>query len=655
MSSFLELADPSKSWWALLAIPVIVLFILKVRLRRRPISTLLFWDQLLEEQPPRAWWRRLRNLVALLCQLAFLALLVAALVDPLWSWQRRDARQVVYVVDNSSSMSAVEDGGQARLDSALQSAHLMVDSLRQHDTAAVVTAGGAPRVVIGATGDVRILHDAIDQIEAADQPTRLADAVELARRLVADDEQREVIVLTDGADDATAELDTAEDVTLYGFADETPNVGITAFQVRRSFADATSFQVLVEVTNFGDETSECRLEIDLDGSLVDVVPLTLEPDQPWRRTLDHTATEGGTLTARLDVQDALSADNQAIAVLPRREPIPVLLVTPGSLFLRSVFESIPGVELSTSEQLPEAIPDQTIVVIHKMKVDQVPTGRNCVIVDPVADSDLWKLGEPIAQPIVTEQEADSPLMAHIRLQNTLLNGARQLQFNSEEVEPLLQDPDESAFYARIPRPGGDALVLTVNLDDGDLPLRIAFPVMIKNAIESFLGDKGELRPSIAAGQSTTIDLGSQAAPSAASAELADSDAAEVVENDSSTPATDWVLRSPDGTISPASVVDRQLQIGPFAQTGLWRVGPSSVLNPAEGEQEDDDSENADVISIAVNQANPAESDLRPRASLAAPPQKSIVWGGYSLWFYLSLLATVGITVEWFLYQRRIIG
>jgi hypothetical protein len=652
MNSFLELADPSKSWWALLAIPVIIMFILKVRLRRREISTLLFWDQLLQDQPPRAWWRRLRNLVALLLQLAFLALLVGALVDPLWSWQRRGARQIVYVIDNSSSMSATDDGAATRLQRAVKSAHRMVGSLRQHDTAAIVTAGGAPRVAVGATGDVRILREAIDEIEAADQPTRLADAVELARRLIADDEKREVIVLTDGADDATAELADAADVTLYGFAGETPNVGITAFQVRRSFADATSFQVLVEVTNFGDETTECRLEIDLDGSLVDVVPLTLEPSEPWRRTLDHTATGGGTLTATLDVDDALAADDQAIAVLPRRDPIPVLLVSPGSLFLRSVFTSIPGVELSIAEQLPDEIPRQTIVVIHKTKIDAIPADRNCVIVDPVADSDLWKLGEPIAQPIVTDQAADSPLMAHIRLQNVILGGARQLEFSSE-VEPLLEDPDESAMYARIPRSGGDVLVLTVNLDDGDLPLRIAFPVMIKNAIESFLGDKGELRPSIAAGQSTTIDLGSQSSLTAnGAADMADESAEATDENE---PSSEWVLRSPDGKISQASVVDRQLQVGPFEQIGLWQVGPASVMSPPTSEDADRSAVEAEVISIAVNQANPAESDLRPRASLPPPPQPSIVWGGYSLWFYLSLLATVGITVEWFLYQRRIIG
>jgi hypothetical protein len=617
-----------------LAIPIIVMFILRVRLRRRQVATLLFWNQLFEEQPPRAWWRRLRNLVALLFQLAFLGLLVGALVDPLWSWQRRRARQIVYVVDNSSSMSAANEGEVVtRIERARQSARRMIASLRQHDSAAIVTAGGMPRVAIGMTNDSRILHEAIDSIEAADGPTRLADAAELARRLVADDQRREIIVLTDGADDAAEELAKNSEVTVYGYGKETSNIAITTFQVRRSVADANSFQVLVEVTNFGDQTAECRLELELEGNVVDVVPLALEPGEPWRRTLDHSSADGGRLAAKLDITDALPTDNQAIAVLPRRDPIPVLLITPGSLFLKSVFESIPNVQLSITDQVPSEIPPQTIAVIHKTKLETIPADHPCIVVDPISSSDGWTLGETLPEPIVAKQAVDSPLMAHIRLQNVILAGAKELEFTSD-VEPLLQGPTDSAMYARLRRSGGDVFVLSVDLDDGDLPLRIAFPVMIKNAIESLLGDKGELRPSIATGHTTTIDLG----------------ASSLVAADDAEALAEIVLRSPDGKMDSLTASDGQIHIGPFDRAGLWLLGPRSALAESSPDVTGDR-----IVPIAVNLANPAESDLRPRAELMAPPHVSIAWGGHSMWFYLSLLAIVGVSVEWFLYQRRMIG
>ena len=65
---------------AALAVPIVVFYILKIRLRRVPVSTLMFWQQIFEEKKPRSIWQRLRHLLSLLLQLAFLLLLILSLV-----------------------------------------------------------------------------------------------------------------------------------------------------------------------------------------------------------------------------------------------------------------------------------------------------------------------------------------------------------------------------------------------------------------------------------------------------------------------------------------------------------------------------------------------------------------------------------------------
>jgi len=402
------------------------------------------------------------------------------------------------------------------------------------------------------------------------------------------------------------------------------------------------------------------LELDLEGNVVDVIPLSIEPDDSWRRTLDHTSAEGGRLTARLDASDALATDNRAVAVLPQREPIPVVLVSPGSLFLNRVFRSIPNLDLTALTEMPETIPAGTILVVHRTPLENVPRGRGVVVIDPVTTSDLWTLGEPLSQPLVAEQSTDSPLLAHTRLRNVLLPGARRLEFR-RDAEVLLRDPTDAPIYARLGRSGGDVLVLTANLQEGDLPLRIAFPVIMKNAIESLIGDKGALRPSIATGQVTTIDRpwrksaktqrplespGDDPSPekeplpeeSAGDARLADTSA--------------WSLRSPSGSVEAvtAGACGAPIEVGPLDQVGVWWLGPRQLLSTGSPDPSDDR-----LIPISVNLANPAESDLRPRLELPGPPAASVAWGGYSPWFYLSLAALVGVTLEWFLYQRRVIG
>ena len=55
------------------------------------------------------------------------------------------------------------------------------------------------------------------------------------------------------------------------------------------------------------------------------------------------------LHARLSGKDSLAADDYAVALLPRRQTRRVILVTPGNLYLQSVFTSIPLVDPETLE------------------------------------------------------------------------------------------------------------------------------------------------------------------------------------------------------------------------------------------------------------------------------------------------------------------
>src|SRR5262245_854570 len=104
----MNLANPTALLWASLAVPVVILYILKIRLRRVPVSTNLFWRQIFEEKQPRSIWQHLRHLLSLLLQIIFLCLLVFALAEPFFRWEVQEARRLVVVVDNSASMNAAD-------------------------------------------------------------------------------------------------------------------------------------------------------------------------------------------------------------------------------------------------------------------------------------------------------------------------------------------------------------------------------------------------------------------------------------------------------------------------------------------------------------------------------------------------------------------
>ena len=56
--------------WAALAVPIVVFYILKIRLRQVPVSTTIFWQQIYDEKRPRSLWQILRHLISLLMQIS---------------------------------------------------------------------------------------------------------------------------------------------------------------------------------------------------------------------------------------------------------------------------------------------------------------------------------------------------------------------------------------------------------------------------------------------------------------------------------------------------------------------------------------------------------------------------------------------------------
>src|SRR5205814_6548058 len=200
------------------------------------------------------------------------------------------SRRLILVVDNSASMRAI-DVSPTRLDVAKQIGRQVVSGLRFRDEMAIIAAGVQPQVVCGLTGHERTLQTALASIQPTDGPTQVVAAIELGKRLLADSKQGRVIVLSDGCFPESEKLADDKLVELRTVGTRAANVGITNFQVRRSLLDPIGYEILTEVTNASDEPVECRLDIELNGLPVDVIPLSLTPGQSWSKAIEKTSVD----------------------------------------------------------------------------------------------------------------------------------------------------------------------------------------------------------------------------------------------------------------------------------------------------------------------------------------------------------------------------
>ena len=88
---------------SLLAGPIILLYMLRLRRQEMQVSSTLLWQKLLRDREANAPWQRLRRNLLLILQLLILAFLVLALARPFWPVATVVSGNVVLLLDASAS------------------------------------------------------------------------------------------------------------------------------------------------------------------------------------------------------------------------------------------------------------------------------------------------------------------------------------------------------------------------------------------------------------------------------------------------------------------------------------------------------------------------------------------------------------------------
>ena len=621
-------ANPTAFWGLLLGIPIILFYFLKVRMRRVPVSTVMFWEQVFEEKNPRSLWKRLRHVSSLIFQLVTLLMCVLALSDPRSANDADQQRRVVAVVDNSASMQVIENG-KTRLQIAKERLAKTIQALRSRDEMAIVSVNSQARVECGLTSQSRNQRKAADQIMPGDCGSNLAEGIRLAQRLAAGDERTEIVVLTDDAAEAKSAAEQDRRIKVDAIGESANNVAITQFEVRKTLGDSTGYELLIEVNNFANRETACRIDLTFNGELQDVIPLKLEPMGVWSNVLDGTSSEGGVFAASLNVvgrnANRLAADDHVLAVLPQPQQLSVTLVTQGNWFLEHVLQANDIVRLTVTDQPPQQTDDIDLLVLHRRVPDPLPPVAT-LVVQPETSSSLWEIDGVLSQPLAGYHKEDSIFLRHVGLQNVLMPQAVKISPMGNH-ERLVDSIEGDPLYVQFPRAGGDVMVLCVDLDQSDLPLRTAFPIVVANLISSLAGST-DFQSSVASGRNMTLPR------------LANS----ITEDDNN--ESELLLTGPDGRTEFVHVHENEVRIGPLKKCGLWSLSVASEVDSPE-------SGNSTVLPIACNLSNPVESNLlRSNVATNSDVNLTTTSGGRPYWFFIVVVVLVVVVTEWSLFHRR---
>lgn len=532
-----------------LAIPIVILHMLTPRRPATPVSSLLHWDGLRHAITAAQPWQKLRISLLLILQLLAVALFALALARPATLEEATLSDHTVFIVDASSSMSAI-DGSPDRLASAVREAITMRGDLPDEGIASLIVASSRPTVAVEHSDDPTAFERAASSIRTTGSGVDFETTFALAESLVLPDRPTGFVLISDGQLD-----DVEQRLAPLG----TRYVPVGATDTNRAITDLSvtagpgGLQARVTIRSTGGPDATQILRLDVDGTTV----LTQQVEIPRGEVVERVfeLPLGTRVSAYLDGEDLLAADNQRYASAPVLGTLRARVHGDSLFFVSQLLLAIPGLDTDVA---PDEEVDFEIYV--GVPVPAEPAAPFIAIDVPGGVPGVVPIGR-VDNPVPT-LVANDPILDDIDVSRIAIADAQLLRVEGATV--LLGAPGAPLIVAG-ETSGIPFYYLAFTLEQSNLPVSIAYPILGARMVGGLATAQG-VAPALTVGRPVPIRPG------------------------------DVAVIDPRGSRTRVSPGDSQ----PITdQAGFW------VIETVDGE----------MIEIAVN-PDISESDLAPAAELA---------------------------------------
>jgi hypothetical protein len=498
----------------LLFVPVVLaMYLLKLRRDQRIVPSTLLWQKLLTDVEANAPWQRLRRSLLLLLQLLLVLLLAILAARPFLERPAGLAGDVVIVIDTSASMAAT-DVPPSRLDEAKSKVLEALRELPANGTVSVIAAGKTARVVVNGTTDLGRVRAAIEGITVSPSTGDLGDALTLADALAARAGDADILVATDAALAIKPTTRVNHEIQVLQVGRERRNQAIVALAVRPAPSGVTR-SVFISIANLDIETAQRRLEVYADDVLIDVRNFpTLDPQTRTEVIIDEVPRAASVIEVRLTAMegttanDALALDDRAWAVVPPDRLRRILLVGEGDPYLETALSYLPNTELygvTPAKYGPDTHPELFDLIIFEGFLPATLPRSAILAVAPPASSELGEVVGTLTDPGIATPSTDEPILKYIDLSTIHIGKATKL-VQPTWARTVIGGPAGSPLLYVGERDGQRAGVLAFLPRNSDLPLQVAFPLLMANLTGELLGGSAAPTEALEPGDPVSIPI-----------------------------------------------------------------------------------------------------------------------------------------------------
>ena len=505
----------------LLFIPaVLAMYMLKLRRDRAVVPSTLLWSRLLTDVEANAPWQKLRRSLLLLLQLLLVLILALLAARPFLERPAGLAGDIVLIVDTSASMAAT-DVAPTRLDAAKAAAIEALHDLPTGGTVSVIAADRTARIVVNESKDLGRVRQAIGDLQPSTMAGDLGDALELASKLAARSGQAQVLVATDAAIATVPDVDVDAPITVLPVGRDRKNQAIVALAVRTA-SSAVTRSVFVGVANLDLASAQRRLEVWGDDRLLEARDLMLDAQARSDVVIDDVPNDVRSLEIRLVAPgaavaepDQLAIDDRAWAVIPPDRKRLILVVGKGDPYLETALSYLPNVELFgvTPEEYGPATARKDgrpwDLVIFEAALPATLPDSPVLAIAPPRSSPLGEVEGTLKDPGIGSLKPDEPILRYVDLTTTHIAQAAKLVLPDWARNVIPGPKGAPLLYAGV-RAGLPTAVLAFEPRQSDLPLQVAFPILLANLTGELLGGSAAPTEAIAPGTPVTLTIPSGA-------------------------------------------------------------------------------------------------------------------------------------------------
>ncbi len=670
----------------LLFLPVVVaMYLLKLRREEAVVPSTLLWNRLVADVEANAPWQKLRRSLLLLLQLLLVLILAMLAARPFLERPAGLARDIVLVMDTSASMAST-DVTPDRLSAAKAAAIEALRDLPTGGKVSVVAADRSARIVVNESGDLARVRQAIESIPVTQSSGDLGDALELASKLAARSGDAQVLVATDAALAATPTGAVDAPIKVLPVGRDRKNQAIVALAVRTS-PSAVTRSVFISVANLDLERASRRVELWGDDRLLEVRDVVIDAQARADVIVDDLPRDVGTLEVRLvgadpaitTAPDHLAVDDRAWAVIPPDRTRLILVVGAGDPYLETALSYLPDVELYgvTPAEYGPATERQDgrpwdLIIFEGFVPTSLP-GSPVLAIAPPRTSPLGVVAGRLTNPGIATLDPDEPVLRYVDLSTTHIAEAVRLTA-PEWARTIIPGPRGAPLLYAGNRDGIPSAVLAFEPRQSDLPLQVAFPILLANLTGELLGSS--TAPTEAVQPGTPVELVIPSGAIGVTVTRPDGSTTELVSGTSGGSAVTYAATDLPGVYTVTPIADPDPSAAPSAT-----IRPSATAGRTPGASPSGSASPAPSASpvlvdplapvrFAVDLFDVDESTIAPGSAAAIEalgrgpgpsPSAGAGSGGGSvterpttrdeLWVPIVLLVLVALCVEWAMFHR----